>query len=167
MLNHHDFLFLFLDGMVFMVHHAVTFSCAFYALQPFLHHYASFYLGISEFSTAILCFYLLFNDKNGLKARFPTTTTLLGVLFAINFVIFRFFLWFYVSYHFWIDMIGLYTQNRIHSHPAYYVYAIGNIGLTLLQLKWLGDIAVGVKETFAPATPSIKGEGGKKTKKNK
>lgn len=49
-------------------------------------------------------------------------------------------------------MIGLYMQSRIHSLPAFGVYAIGNIGLTVLQLKWLGEIFMGIKETFAPSS---------------
>lgn len=132
------------DGVVYLAHHAVTFFLAFCALHPFLHYYAAFYLGISEFSTGFLCLFLCFDDKNGLKARFPATATMLGILFAINFVIFRIVLWFFFSYHFWIDLIALYTSGRIHSYPAFFSYAIGNTGLTILQLIWLGEIVSNV-----------------------
>lgn len=148
---------------MYLVHHAVTFFCAVCALHPFLHHYASFYLGMSEFSTGLLCLYLCFDDDNKLKSRFPTSTTVLGILFAINFIIFRVLLWFFFSYHFWIDLLNLYSVGRIHSYAAYGVYAVGNIGLTLLQLMWLGEILSGVAAMFAPKAAKEIAQPAKKT----
>ena len=126
-----------------------------FALNPFLHHYAAFFLGISEVSTGILCAYLIFDEKSGsslLIKRFPTTHMIVGVLFAINFIIFRVVLWFYFSYHFWLDLIAVWSYELLHSQAAVVFYGIGNFGLTVLQLVWLVEILVAAKAMFFPGS---------------
>jgi hypothetical protein len=143
-----------IDGIVFLGHHVFTCLLALFALNPFLHHYAAFFLGISEVSTGILCAYLIFDEKSGsslLIKRFPTTHMVLGVLFAINFIIFRVVLWLYFSYHFWLDLIAVWNYEFLHSHAAVMFYGVGSSGLTILQLVWLGEILTAAKAMFFPA----------------
>jgi len=64
----------------------------------------------------------------------------LGVAFAVSFVIFRIILWPYVSYYFWIDCLEVIRNKTAHSVPVVWLYLIANIGLTILQFVWLGEI---------------------------
>jgi hypothetical protein len=57
--------FVFGDGIVFIIHHISTGVLAVFALHPYLHIYGSFFFGISEVSTAVLCVLACFDDSRG------------------------------------------------------------------------------------------------------
>ena len=142
------------DGLVFLGHHIFTCLLSLFALNPFLHHYAAFFLGMSEFSTSILCLYLVFDKETGGEAlirRFPLTHTILGIAFALSFITFRVILWFYFTYFFWIDLLAVLHHDLLHSYPAVIFYLFGSFCLSILQLKWLGDILAGVRDMFFPS----------------
>lgn len=58
--------FIFGDGLVFIIHHIATGTLAIFALHPYLHIYSSFFFGISEVSTAVLCALACFDDSRGM-----------------------------------------------------------------------------------------------------
>ena len=63
-----------------------------------------FFFGISEASSAVLSILALFDEKLGVKGMakaFPTAKIILGVVFALLFIVFRIVLWFPVCYYFW------------------------------------------------------------------
>jgi hypothetical protein len=131
------------DGPIFLAHHAVTGLLSFLCLKPFLHVYCSFFLGWSEFSTAILCILVLFDAERGippLAKACPNLMKFTGVAFAITFTIFRVILWPYVNYYFWQDMHHMWSNGTMHSEWQAYIFLAVNAGLTLLQMVWLGEI---------------------------
>jgi hypothetical protein len=133
------------DGMLFLVHHVFACALSFFALHPFLHYYSSFFLGMCEISTVVLCLFLNFDAKSGVPALakvYPTIELLLGVIFAILFIIIRIIAWFYFTYHFWFDMLELIQTGQVHDWLSVGSYIVGNVGLTSLQVYWLKDILV-------------------------
>mmetsp|Transcript_18190 Transcript_18190/g.18241 ORF Transcript_18190/g.18241 Transcript_18190/m.18241 type:complete len:291 (+) Transcript_18190:43-915(+) len=131
------------DGIIFLIHHAATALLATCGFAPFLHFYSSFFFGISEISTAILCALVCFDDERGIPAlakAFPTVMKILGVAFAISFIGFRVVLWPWVSYYFWIDCLAVLNDGSVHSPPVVYLFLVANVFLTSLQILWLGEI---------------------------
>jgi TLC domain len=66
----------------------------------------------------------------------------LGVAFAVTFIIFRVILWPFVSYYFWLDALELLRTKDQHtfSEVMIYIFLVFNAGLSLLQLVWLKEI---------------------------
>ena len=64
----------------------------------------------------------------------------LGVIFAVSFIVFRVIVWPYCCYFFWIDMLELLRSGQAHSLPIAYMFMFVNAGLTILQLFWLREI---------------------------
>jgi len=131
------------DGIVFLAHHSMTAILAVFGLHPFLHLYSSFFFGISEISTALICALACFDEKQGvppLARAYPTAMKVIGVSFAVTFIIFRIILWPYVSYVFWLDMVEVIRNGTIHSMGVGITFLVANIGLSLLQVVWLGEI---------------------------
>jgi hypothetical protein len=122
--------------------------------HPFLHIYAAFYLGISELSTAVLCLLVVFDKEKGipgLAERYPTTTTLIGVTFAILFTAFRVIMWPWVNYYFWTDMWTMHQSSEsFHNDFNAYFFLAVNVFLTILQLVWFGEIVTKAKELLFP-----------------
>ena len=115
----------------------------FFCLKPFLHIYCAFFLGCSEVSTAFLCALACFDANRGvppLSKHFPTLMKVLGVIFAVSFIVFRVIVWPYCCYFFWIDMLELLRSGQAHSLPIAYMFMFVNAGLTILQLFWLREI---------------------------
>ena len=107
---------IFGDGVVFILHHIATCTLAFFALHPYLHLYSSFFFGISEVSTAVLCVLANWDESRGIKGAngeslfavlFPTAMKVIGVIFAVLFVILRIVVWPVISYYFWLDSLAL------------------------------------------------------------
>eukprot|EP01041_Mallomonas_annulata_P001152 gene1152-2231_t len=153
------------DGVVFLVHHAATALLASCGFNPFLHFYSSFFFGISEISTAILCALVCFDEERGIDAlpkAYPILMKVLGVAFAVSFIVFRVILWPYVSYYFWIDCLAILNDKSAHSTTVVYLFLISNVFLTSLQIIWLGEIfKTGAKMLF-PDSKKTAIEGKKK-----
>lgn len=131
------------DGVIFLLHHLSTFILTIFALNPFLHVYCIFFLGISEISTSILCVLVCFDADHGVAAlgkNFPTLMKILGVAFAVCFVFFRVVLWPYVSFEFFQDGLELLRTGTAHKDYVVYTFLACNVGLTLLQFLWLTEI---------------------------
>merc|ERR1711871_531179 len=141
---------IFGDGAVFVVHHICTGTLAVFALHPFLHLYSSYFFGVSEVSTVVLCVLACFDDSRGIQAKdgsnlfaklFPTSMKVIGVTFAVLFVVIRIVIWPIVSYYFWVDSLALMeTPEKTHSFPVVYTFLAFNVGLTILQFAWLAEI---------------------------
>jgi len=177
------------DGPLFLAHHIVTglLSVSFrlhciasvpsrltdtpsptlpqaLALQPFLHIYCAYFLGVSEISTAILCGLVLFDEERGvppLAKKFPVLMQLVGVSFALAFIIFRIVLWPYACYYFWLDMLAMLASpadplKGIHSVTIGYIFMGVNAGLTLLQFYWLTEILSQALKFFSEGDLSMK-----------
>ena len=65
----------------------------------------------------------------------------IGVAFAVLFVIIRIVIWPVISYYFWIDSLALLeAPESLHSFPVVYTFLVFNVGLTVLQFAWLAEI---------------------------
>lgn len=65
---------------------------------------------------------------------------MLGILFAILFIVFRVGLWPIVSYIFFQDALELLRTGTAHLEYVVYTFLVFNIGLSLLQFVWLWEI---------------------------
>ena len=160
------------DGVVFLVHHTVTCLLSFLSLRPFLHLYCAYFLGWSEISTAILCILVLFDQERGvppLAKAAPVLMKVTGVAFAVAFIIFRVILWPYVNYFFWKDMYFMWQNSSFHSDAIAFTFMFVNVGLTILQIVWLGEIVqTGLKMFSEEGTDGLaikRGEDDSKKKK--
>ena len=90
----------------------------------------------------------------------------LGVLFAITFIGFRVVLWPYVSYKFFIDALILLQTNTAHANYVVYTFLSMNIGLTLLQFYWLGEIITTASKLLFNDGQLVLARGDKQNKKN-
>ena len=98
----------------------------------------------------VLCVLACFGDSRGISAKdgsnlfaklFPVSMKVIGVAFAVLFVIIRIIVWPIVSYYFWIDSIALLENpEKTHSFPVVYTFLVFNVGLTVLQFAWLAEI---------------------------
>lgn len=145
-----------------------TFILTLFALNPVFHVYTIFFLGISEISTSILCVLVCFDGDHGVAAlgkNFPVLMKVLGVAFAVCFILFRVILWPYVSFEFFIDGLELLRTGTAHKDYVVYTFMVCNVGLTLLQFLWLTEIVnTARKLLFAKdATLSISRGDSKKT----
>jgi hypothetical protein len=139
------------DGIIFLAHHLVTGIVSAFALKPFLHLYACYFLGWSEISTVFLCVLVCFDDQHGipgLNKAFPITMSIFGVLFAVSFTLFRIILWPYINYYFWSDMWIIYQDGTVHSNVIWWIYMVISVALTLLQLVWFKEIIQGAIDMF-------------------
>lgn len=146
------------DGPVFVGHHMATGMVCVLSLAPFLHHFAPFFLGLSEFSTALLCVLAPFDKGEGgvpgMSERFPVTKQVLGVVFAIAFVVTRIVVWPWMSYVFWLDVLAV-LEAQAHSSAVCYVFLVTNAGLSVLQVFWMAEIVRTAIELFGPQ-PKVK-----------
>lgn len=142
------------DGVISFVHHTATGFVVGLALYPFLHTYASFYVGLSELSTIFLCIVIAFQKERGveqLQKKYPLFDTLNGVLFAVLFLFCRILLWGYYTWHFWFDCLEVLSSNTAHSVLVVVYYLVANTGLSILQLYWLNSILKAVFDLFGPS----------------
>jgi hypothetical protein len=142
----------FNDGFLFIAHHLTAGLLASLALYPYCHKYSSFFLGISEISTAALCVLVNFDDERGIKGlkdAFPTLTMVFAGIFAVLFIVCRIILWPIVSYFFWKDSLRLLTEGNPHSKGVVLVFLVCNAGLTLLQFVWLGELITTAKDMLS------------------
>lgn len=63
-----------------------------------------------------------------------------GVAFAVAFIIFRIIIWPVLCYFFWIDMLQMINDGSVHSFPQACIFLTVNVGLSVLQVVWLGEI---------------------------
>ncbi|KAJ1620678.1 TLC domain-containing protein [Pavlovales sp. CCMP2436] len=147
------------DGPIFIGHHIATGMLCFFALAPFLHVYAPFFLGITEVSTAVLCALAAFDKVPmgvpGMGVTFPVTTQVLGVTFALLFVGIRIVIWPWLSYVFWLDVFAV-LEAQVHPPIACYSFLVANAGLSLLQVMWLGEIITTAVAVFGKSKDSSK-----------
>lgn len=135
------------DGILFIMHHLLTLFTAWGALvQGSAHFYVSFYFGVSEISTAVLCLLANFDDEHGvvgLAEAFPLTKVVLGGTFAVLFVICRVFMWSTVSYYYcrdaWNALSG--SDPRLLGRRTWLRFTFVSLALlSLLQIIWLVEI---------------------------
>jgi len=137
------------DGPEFIFHHVVSIIVAWNGMYPgCAHFYAIFFMGISEISTWILSLLASFDDEYGvvgLGAAFPITKIVLGVVFAISFIICRAILWPLFSYYIMKDSrLAFKVKSEKLEGRKFAIIVILTIcaALTLLQAVWLVQIIV-------------------------
>lgn len=140
---------IFDDGIVFIFHHVFSAITAYGCLVPkIVNYYPFFFVGLSEFSTAILCLLANFDPVHGvigLGEAFPTAKMVLAGIFVVTFLICRIITWPVVSYHFFDDILLTFKHHgndpRIVARKNwYYFHLVSNASLTLLQFAWLVEI---------------------------
>jgi len=141
------------DGIVFILHHLLSGAAAWGGMFPgSTHYYAIFFMGISEVSTAILCMLANFDDEHGvvgLGDAFPLAKVVLGVVFAVAFIICRSVLWPFVTYYFVRDARNAIKSDspRSRSRRGWLrLFVFSCAGLSILQVLWLGEIIMTLKE---------------------
>jgi hypothetical protein len=138
------------DGLIFVVHHAVVIVVSLFALHPFSHLYGSFFFGVSEVSTTVLAVVALFDAEHGveeLEWDFPVTRLVIGGLFAVSFLVVRGLLWPYLTYFYCRDGLRILESDPdIHSRFLVKVFMGGLLTLSVMQVIWLGQIVLKLKE---------------------
>jgi len=137
------------DGPEFIFHHILSGVTAWGAMYPgFGHFYVIFFMGLSEISTLFLCLLANFDDDYGVKGlgdAFPMAKVALGIIFAITFVICRSIIWPVASYYFTKDVLHALKVNcpSCEGRKGWMkCFLTTLIGLSLLQIIWLGQIIV-------------------------
>mmetsp|Transcript_21994 Transcript_21994/g.33595 ORF Transcript_21994/g.33595 Transcript_21994/m.33595 type:complete len:302 (-) Transcript_21994:117-1022(-) len=138
------------DGAIFVFHHILSLTTCWGSMFPGAgQYYAPFFFGVSEISTGILCLLANYDDTlgvDGLSEAFPLGKAVLGVLFAISFIICRVFLWSKFSYHYFTDAVNAIKGNtdpKLAGHlPWLRYYCVTLSCLTVLQIIWLGEIFI-------------------------
>lgn len=132
------------DGPEYIFHHVLSLSVCWGALYPgFCLEYATFFFGISEVSTGILCILANFDDDHGvvgLGDAFPITKVVIGVVFVIFFILCRAILWPILSYYFARDALACLKGNNPEVEKRRFVIKMHGfclVGLSALQLSWL------------------------------
>lgn len=148
--------FVWHDGPEFIFHHVLSLTTAWGSMYPGCGHvYVVFFMGISEFSTAILCLLANFDDDFGvvgLGDAFPLLKVGVGLVFVVCFIVVRSTIWPYFGYHFARDALNALKSE----HPMVparrkwlWWFTISLSGLSVLQVLWLGQIFVMAKEEIA------------------
>jgi hypothetical protein len=131
---------------------------AYGAMTPgFGHFYTLFFFGLSELSTAVLCILANFDDVHGVVGmgdHFPLAKVVCGALFVVLFILFRCIIWPIYAYYFVTDV-----QTALKSEEPravarrgwmkFFLFTL--LGLTILQIAWLGQIFVLGKAELAKA----------------
>jgi hypothetical protein len=139
---------IFNDGALFIAHHILALGTAWGALFPgAAHFYGIFYLGLSEGSTAALCFLANFDDEFGVKGlgdAFPMTKVISGAIFAVLFILFRVIMWSVISYYYVSDVRNVLKNKddpRLVGRKIWFQFTGISLSLlSLLQIIWLGEI---------------------------
>lgn len=141
------------DGALFVAHHVATGTLCALAQAPFLHACAPFFLGITEFSSTLLCALAVFDTSPagvpGMGDRFPTVAKALGAAFALSFVVVRIVIWPWASFVFWLDVLAV-LAARAHPAAVCFTFLATNLALSLLQLYWLVEIVQAARVLFGP-----------------
>lgn len=147
--------YVFEDGAIFLAHHVFAGLTAWAGMYPGVAGlYGIFFMGLSEVSSCALCLLANFDDTFGVKGlgdAFPTAKILMGVAFGILFVVCRIVLWPVFAYHFLSDAFAVLKRNDSkHETPTIKLVLsmmiFSNLGLTALQILWLGEIVSTAKE---------------------
>lgn len=137
------------DGPEFIFHHILSMSVAWGSLHPGMgHFYASFFLGVSEVSTAILCVLANFDPIHGvvgLGDAFPIPKVLIGVIFVSFFLLCRVIMWPVASYFFVRDcrIVLASGSPKLEGRVGWIKLFMGClVGLSVLQVAWLAQIYI-------------------------
>ncbi len=89
----------------------------------------------------------------GLDEAFPLTKVVLGVMFAVSFIVCRVIIWPVFAYHFLLDSRAVLKRDSVRE-TAEVKFAlkmmVGScVGLTALQVLWLGEIILTAKKEIA------------------
>ena len=142
------------DGALFLAHHVFAGLTAWAGMYPGVASiYGIFFMGLSEVSSCALCLLANFDPHFGvvgLGEAFPTTKVVMGVAFAVLFIVCRIVLWPVFAYHFLSDAFKVLQRNSPSETQTIKVVltmmVISNLGLTALQILWLGEIMATAKE---------------------
>lgn len=145
------------DGPEFIAHHILTLATGWGALYPgSCHYYVTFYFGVSEISTGVLCLLANFDDIHGVKGladAFPIGKAILGGLFAVLFIICRVFMWSTVSFYYCRDAWNVLKSGdpRLEGRRLWLRFTFVSLALlSVLQIIWLGEIfRIGYEELVA------------------
>ena len=135
------------DGPEFLAHHILAAASAGGGLLPLptFQFYAVFYMGLSEFSTAILCLLANFDDDHGvvgLGDAFPNAKAVLGAMFAFLFLLIRVIAWSIFTYKYYQDIrIISKSDSKYQARRHFIRFNNFSLGLvTVLQLVWLFEV---------------------------
>lgn len=127
-----------------LIHHVLSGLLGFIGLFNFAHGYASFFFGVIEISNVILTVVDIFK-YTGLDRKYLSTYTMVRMLFALTFAVFRLILWPIQCFDFWGAIAKGFTSNALLQTKmdtfAGTAFFLSNLALTALQLYW-GTIIV-------------------------
>lgn len=137
------------EGPEFLMHHVLAAGSSLGGLvpHPTFHFYAIFYMGISEFSTAVLSLLANFDDVHGAKGlgdAFPLVKAILGGFFVVLFISIRVFAWSILTYRYFSDVWTIQRHRNDIDYQRRNTFIRWNsvsLGLvTLLQIVWLFEV---------------------------
>lgn len=143
------------DGAIFLAHHVFAGITAWAGMYPGVAGiYGLFFMGLSEISSCALCLLANFDDTFGvvgLGDAFPTAKVFMGVAFAVLFILCRIVLWPVFAYHFLSDSFAVLRRNSAQYETktvkmVLSMMIVSNLGLTALQILWLGEIVATARE---------------------
>jgi len=143
------------DGAIFLAHHVFAGLTAWAGMYPGVASmYGLFFMGLSEVSSCALCLLANFDDTFGvvgLGDAFPMAKVIMGVAFAVLFIVCRIVLWPVFAYHFLSDSFTVLKRNSAQYETktikvVLSMMIFSNVGLTALQILWLGEIISTARE---------------------
>lgn len=146
------------SSFIFLAHHAMAALTSYLSLEyQFVHHYAIFFGGLSEFSSI----FLVFCD---LEVFFPAHMQedswygkfIFGcqVIFTITFFMYRVVGWWYVSIQLWKDAHYVWSNgivDKLRPGKSYvlYMFLAADVILGTLQVFWFYQILLKVQEVLS------------------
>eukprot|EP00668_Euglena_longa_P000688 GGOE01000834.1.p1 GENE.GGOE01000834.1~~GGOE01000834.1.p1 ORF type:complete len:291 (+),score=92.99 GGOE01000834.1:58-930(+) len=117
-------------------HHAMAAAIAAFALVPYYHYYAVFYIGVPEVSAVFLFPVSVFKMFPDLRESFPVANFVFRCLFAIAHFVFRLGMWPLVTFHLVQDSVHALRTGQA-AHPILSVLCmVVFIPMTALQVYW-------------------------------
>eukprot|EP00667_Euglena_gracilis_P014930 EG_transcript_15499 len=130
-------------------HHGMAAAIAAFALVPYYHYYAVFYIGVPEVSAVFLFPVSVFKMFPAFRGAFPVANFVFRCLFAIAHFVFRVGMWPLVTFHMAKDSVHALRTGQA-THPVLCVLCmLVFIPMTALQFYWGGLIFKMGYRTFA------------------
>mmetsp|Transcript_13760 Transcript_13760/g.27888 ORF Transcript_13760/g.27888 Transcript_13760/m.27888 type:complete len:295 (-) Transcript_13760:205-1089(-) len=145
-------------SLVFLSHHFLAALTAFLSLEyQYVHHYAVFFGGLSEFSSIFLVFCdleVFFPAHMQDDSFYGTFIFACQAIFTLTFFIYRVIGWWYVSIRLWKDAYYVFNNGlaeRLRPGKSYvlYMFLAADIILGTLQVFWFGQILQKVAEVLS------------------
>jgi len=134
-------LYLDINLPIYIFHHLLSSVVMYSGYTYGAERICMLYIFITAWSNSIFNWFYLFNEQRVMKTTFPKTFLVVGVIFASSFFFFRIICWFYITFHYVVDMVELVkSQNFDTFFYAMGVCCLSNVYVSFLQGMWMYQI---------------------------